>query len=74
MGVRALAEVTAVTAVGEGRFTAEAGDETKIPGGLVNGGVLLVIAARALATATGRPHPVTITGHYLAAVRPVPWR
>ena len=72
MGVRALAEVTAVTAVGDGRFTAEAGDEAKIPGGLVNGGVLLVIAARALAAATGRPHPVTITGHYLAAVRPGP--
>ena len=72
MDLRPLSEATAVTPVGGGRFTAEAGDEAQIPGGLVNGGVLLVIAARALATATGRPHPVTITGHYLAAVRPGP--
>ncbi len=67
-----LADLTAVTDVGGGQFTAEAGEETRIPGGLVNGGVLLVVAARALAAATGRPHPVTITGHYLQAVRPGP--
>lgn len=72
MSLRPLADATAVTPVGDGRFTAEAGDEARIPGGLVNGGILLVIAARALAQATGRPHPVTITGHYLAAVRPGP--
>ena len=72
MVLRSLSEATAVTALGDGRFGAETGDEAKIPGGLVNGGVLLVVAARALAAATGRPHPVTITGHYLAAVRPGP--
>lgn len=67
-----LADLTAVADAGEGRFTAEAGEETVIPGGLVNGGILLAVAARALASATGRPHPVTITGHYLRAVRPGP--
>lgn len=70
MTLRPLAEATAVAPDGPGRFTARAGEEARIPGGLVNGGVLLVIAARALVAATGRPHPVTITGHYLAAVRP----
>lgn len=69
---RSLAEATAVVAIAEDRWAATAGEEARIPGGLVNGGVLLGIAARALAAATGRPHPVTITGHYLAAVRPGP--
>lgn len=72
MPQRSLAEATAVTEVGGGRWSAEVGDEAKIPGGLVNGGVLLAVAARALAAATGRPHPVTITGHFLTAVRPGP--
>lgn len=72
MTLRSLAEATAVVPTGDGLWTAEVGDESKIPGGLVNGGVLLVIAARALAAATSRPHPVTITGHFLAAVRPGP--
>lgn len=72
MSRRTLAEATAVNHLGDGRFAADAGEEARIPGGLVNGGVLLVVAARALAEATGRPHPVTITGHYLAAVRPGP--
>lgn len=69
---RTLADLTAVTDVGDGRFTARAADETQIPGGLVNGGILLMVAARALAAVTGRPHPVTITGHFLQAVRPGP--
>lgn len=70
--MRPIAEVTAVHRVDEHTFRAEIGEEALIPGGLVNGGILLVIAARALAAATGRPHPVTITGHYLTAVRPGP--
>lgn len=69
---RSLAALTAVTDTGDGQFAAEVGEETQIPGGLVNGGILLMVAARALAAATGRPHPVTITGHYLQAVRPGP--
>lgn len=40
--------------------------------GNANGGYLLAIAARALAGATGRPDPVTITAHYLAPARPGP--
>lgn len=72
MPLRSLREVTAVTPLGDGRWAATIGDESLIPGGLVNGGVLLAVAARAMAAATGRPHPVTITGHYLAAVRPGP--
>ena len=72
MSLRPLTRATAVTPVGDDHFTAEVGEESQIPGGLVNGGVLLEIAARAVAQATGRPHPVTVTGHFLAAVRPGP--
>lgn len=67
-----LAELTAVSDTGEGTHAATITDQATIPGGLVNGGILLVVAARALAAATGRPHPVTITGHFLTAVRPGP--
>ncbi len=38
-------------------------------GGNANGGYMLAIAARAMAAATGRPDPVTITAHYLAPGR-----
>lgn len=72
MSSRPVAEVTAVTPTSDGSYRADIGEEALIPGGLVNGGILLVVAARALAAATGRPHPVTITGHYLTAVRPGP--
>ena len=34
--------------------------------GNANGGYLLAVAARALAGATGRPDPVTVTAHYLS--------
>jgi acyl-CoA thioesterase len=34
--------------------------------GKVNGGVLLAVAGRALQSATGRPDPVAISGHYLS--------
>lgn len=71
MPMRPIAEVTAVHP-DDGGYRVDIGEEALIPGGLVNGGILLVIAARALAHATGRPHPVTITGHYLTAVRPGP--
>ena len=67
---RALSEITAVTPVGESEYTTVFGEEAGIPGGLVNGGVVLGAAARALVHATGRPHPVTITGHFLDGTRP----
>lgn len=70
--MRPIAEVTSVERVDDDAYRADIGEEALIPGDLVNGGVLLVIAARALADATGRPHPVTITGHYLTAVHPGP--
>lgn len=40
--------------------------------GNTNGGYLLAIVARALAAATQRPDPVTMTAHYLAPGRPGP--
>lgn len=70
MTTATLAELTAVTPAGDGHYRASAGPESEIPGGLVNGGFLLAVAARALAAETGVPHPVTITGHFLTAVRP----
>jgi len=38
--------------------------------GNANGGYLLAVATRALAAATGRPDPVTVTGHYLSPGQP----
>jgi acyl-CoA thioesterase len=60
-----------VTGDGPGSWAA-----TIVPGwdiaGNANGGYLLAIAARALTAATGRPDPVTVTGHYLAPGKPGP--
>lgn len=42
--------------------------------GNANGGYLMAIAARALAAATGRPDPITLTSHFLAPGRPGPLR
>jgi acyl-coenzyme A thioesterase PaaI-like protein len=62
---------TAVNPNGGSTYTAEI-----LPGwdiaGNANGGYLLAIAARALLDATGRPDPVTVTGHYLAPGKPGP--
>lgn len=38
--------------------------------GNTNGGYLLAVLARVLSEATGRPHPITLTGHFLAPVKP----
>jgi len=43
-------------------------------GGNANGGYLLVLAARAMAQATGRPDPVSVTAHYLRPGKPGPVR
>ncbi|MGH0036391.1 MAG: thioesterase family protein [Myxococcota bacterium] len=40
--------------------------------GRANGGYLLVLAARAMAEAAGRPDPVTVTAHYLRPGEPGP--
>ena len=63
------ATATAVTDRGDGTFAVEITEGWEIAGN-ANGGYLLAIAARAVTTATGRPDPVSITGHYLAPGRP----
>lgn len=42
--------------------------------GNANGGYLMALAARGMLQAAGRPHPVSVTGHYLAPGRPGPVR
>ena len=43
-----------------------------IDGAAPNGGYLMAIAARAMADAAGRPHPLSVTAHFLAACQPGP--
>jgi acyl-CoA thioesterase len=63
------ATATRVESSGDGDFAAAI-----VPGwdiaGNANGGYLLAIAGRALAAATERPDPVTVTGHYLSPGKP----
>ena len=56
---------------GDGEFHAEVQPGWDIAGN-ANGGYLLAIGARALLRATGRPDPVTVTGHFLTPGRPGP--
>jgi len=56
---------TAVARTGEGHYAAHIRENWDI-GGKANGGYLLAIAARAIASEIGRPDPVTITAHYLS--------
>jgi acyl-CoA thioesterase len=65
------ASATAVADLGGGRYAAEIAEGWEIAGN-ANGGYLLAIAARAVTVATGRPDPVTITGHFLAPGKPGP--
>lgn len=39
-------------------------------GGNANGGYLMALAARGMRALSGRPDPITVTGHYLAPGRP----
>ncbi|MEZ5376739.1 MAG: thioesterase family protein [Acidimicrobiales bacterium] len=55
----------------DGRYHGEVHDGWDI-GGNANGGYLISIAARAMAAASGRAHPVTLTAHYLSPGRPGP--
>ncbi len=64
MGV-GLADASGVERTGEGTWTGAIEPGWDIAGN-ANGGYLLTIAARALADATGRPDPATVTGHFLA--------
>lgn len=70
MDDRTLSEHTAVSRLAEGRYRGEATEAGGIIGGLLNGGFLLQMTANALVDTVGAPHPVTITGHFLRAVRP----
>ena len=63
------ASATAVHGDGEGRYSTEIRPGWDI-GGNANGGYLLSIAVRAMREATGRPDPVTVTGHYLFPGQP----
>jgi acyl-coenzyme A thioesterase PaaI-like protein len=67
----ATAMTGSVDDAGRGRYTGELLDGWDI-GGNANGGYLLALAARAMTAASGRPHPISITAHYLAPGRPGP--
>jgi acyl-coenzyme A thioesterase PaaI-like protein len=54
-----------VAPVGDGVFRGELSAGWAI-GAVPNGGYVMAVAARALAAAVDRPHPASITGHYLA--------
>jgi len=62
---------SAVFAEGDGRYRADVHHGWDIVGN-ANGGYLLSIAVRAMREASGRPDPVTFTGHFLAPGRPGP--
>src|SRR5436190_15729119 len=59
------ASATAVDAQGNGRYAATIDEGWDIAGN-ANGGYLLAIIARAITAETGKPDPLTITGHFLA--------
>jgi acyl-CoA thioesterase len=65
------ASATAVEALGDGRYGATINEGWDIAGN-ANGGYLLAIVARAIITETGKPDPLTITGHFLAPGHPGP--
>ncbi len=58
-------DATAVTPNGDGRWAANIPEGWDIFGN-ANGGVLMTVAARAMAAAADRPDPLTITAHYLS--------
>ena len=65
------ARATEVSSAGPDQYTAEIADGWDIVGN-ANGGYLLAICGRALTDATGRPDPVTLTGHFLSPGQPGP--
>lgn len=58
---------TAVEAVGEGRLTAELSGRWGV-GPALNGGYGLAVATRAIGRSLGHPDPLTVTGHFTAAL------
>ncbi len=71
MTTGAFAEATAVAPTGDGTWQGEIRPGWDIAGN-TNGGYLLAMGARALLAATGRPDPVSVTGHFLAPGRAGP--
>lgn len=65
------ADNTAVEPLGDGRYGARIAEGWHVVGN-AHGGYLLSLAGRALAAATGKPDPVTVTAHYLRAGRTGP--
>ncbi len=65
------AENTAVTRRSETLYDATIQEGWDVVGN-ANGGYLLAIAARAMAQAAERPHPVALNAHYLSPGRPGP--
>src|SRR6516162_7370529 len=63
------ATATAVQPAGAGQWSASIHPGWDIAGN-ANGGYLLAVATRALASAIGRPDPVTVTAHYLSPGHP----
>jgi len=64
---------TAVARTGEDRFVAQCRPGWRVIGDLApNGGYLMAIGARAMALRAERPHPVTLTAHFLAPPSPGP--
>src|SRR5215469_1118347 len=63
------ATATAVEPAAPGQWSASIHPGWVIAGN-ANGGYLLAVATRALAGATGRPDPVTVTAHYLSPASP----
>ena len=63
------ATATAVQPAAAGQWSASIHPGWDIAGN-ANGGYLLAVAARALADATGRPDPVTVTAHFLSPGQP----
>lgn len=68
----AFSEDTAVTPLGDGRFTGTVTDRWSVIGEAPNGGYLMAIAARAMAAVSAHPDPVTVTAHFLRPPRPGP--
>ena len=62
---------TAVRQSADGKFTAEITDRWNTPGG-PDGGYVLAIAGRALASSLPHPHPFVVNSHFLRRAIPGP--
>jgi acyl-CoA thioesterase len=69
--VSELEDDTRLTPIEPGRFRTEISDRWSI-GTAPNGGYLAVIATKAISASLGRPHPFSVTTHFLSTARPGP--